>query len=262
MKKYLSANKINIIFSLASLLLMWLTWIVAYAAVQNDLVIPSFWQTVKQVFVLFGEGSFWLALLNTFCRVLIAFAISFALGVICSVFGVLIKNFNSFLSPLITVLRTVPTMAVILILLLWTPPNVAPLIITVLVLFPMIYAQINAAIGQIDKGVLQVAKVYNFSKKTKLTKIYLPLVSPYILAQTGPNLSFAIKLTVSAEVMAYTYVSIGGMMQQAQAYIQVSRLAALTVVSVLAGIIIELVFYFINRFSFKWNKVEGQDDRN
>ena len=260
MKRYLSDNKLKIIFSLSSLILMWLTWIIAFAVVKNDLVIPSFWQTVNKVFALFGEGYFWLAFLNTLKRVAIAFAISFITGLICSAIGVLIKNFNVFLSPLITVLRTVPTMAIILILLIWTSPKIAPVIITVLVLFPMIYAQINAAIGQIDSGILQVAKVYDFSKKTKLTKIYLPMVFPYVFSQTGANLSFAIKLIISAEVMANTYVSIGGLMMETNAYIQIENLAALTLIAVIAGVIIELIFYFINRLCFKWNRVEVKND--
>lgn len=260
MKKYLNDNKLNIVYSLAALILMWLAWVIAHLIVKNEYVVPSFAQTCADLLALLSSGSFWLAFFNTLLRVLIAFAVSFALGLLCSVLGALIKRFNALLSPIISVLRTLPTMAVILIILIWTNPLVAPVIVTALVLFPMIYSQLNAAIGGVDTGLLQMAKVYGFSRRTRLTKIYLPLISPYVLSQTGANLSFAIKLTVSAEVMCYTYVSIGGMMQEANGYLQVSVLAALTLVAVLAGIVIEAVFHLISGLAFKWNRVEGGNE--
>lgn len=256
MKRYLSKNKFKIIYSSAALILMWLTWIIVYAFVKNEYIIPSFWQTVKQLIALLGEGSFWLAFSSTLLRVFISFTVSFVLALICSFLGAVIKNFNAFFSPLISVLRTVPTMAVILIILIWTTPRTAPVIVTALVLFPMIYAQINAGLSQIDSGILQAAKVYNFSKKTMLTKVYIPLAGIYVFSQTGANLSFAIKLTVSAEVIAYTYVSLGGMLQEANGNLSVARLAALTIIAVLAGIAIEVAFHFINNALFKWSRTE------
>ena len=65
---------------------------------------------------------------------------------------------------------------------------------------------------------------------------------------------------ISAEVLANTYKSLGGLMQEARLYAEMPRLAALTVVAVLVGLIIEFVFYGIGRLTFKWNKREGRND--
>ena len=101
-----------------------------------------------------------------------------------------------FIKPFISVFRTLPTLAVILILLCWTTPVVAPTAVTVLVLFPMIYSQINTAVSGIDGGIIDMAKVYKITEKEKLAKIYLPMIAPSILAQTGANISLGIKVMI------------------------------------------------------------------
>ena len=86
------------------------------------------------------------------------------------------------------------------------------------------------------------------------------MTAPSIISHTGSNLSFGVKLIISAEVMASTYTSIGGMMQVANSHIEVSRLAALTLVAVILGLIVELAFYLITVKAFKWQKTEVEND--
>ena len=101
-----------------------------------------------------------------------------------------------------------------------------------------------------------MAKVYNLPLKKRLTKIYLPLVAPGIFLYSGSNLSFAIKIVISAEVMANTLTALGGMMQTANLYLQTSRLAALTIVAVVLGLLIELTFALLYKDLFKWKRGE------
>ena len=90
----------------------------------------------------------------------------------------------------------------------------------------------------------------------KLFKIYLPLVSPNILSQTGPNVSLGIKIRISAEVLANTYKSLGGLMQEARLYVEMPRLAALTLAAVAAGFIFDIALSQLERVTFKWSRKE------
>lgn len=117
---------------------MWLAWIIAYYAVGNDYIVPSFQDTFSSLFVCLGEGSFWVAFSFTFLRTAAAFAISFLLAGVCAVLSAISKIFKGISQPIIVILRTLPTLAVILILLIWTNAAVAPLIVTALLLFPLI----------------------------------------------------------------------------------------------------------------------------
>lgn len=231
---------------------MWAVWVIAYYTVDNQYIIPSFSQTMGSMWQLLGEKAFWTAFGYTFLRSLEAFIISFAAAALLAILAICSKAVNAFLKPFMSVVRTLPTMAVIIMLLVWTNPKIAPVIVTILVLFPMIYAQILAAYGGIDRGLMQMAQVYNFNVKQKVFKMYLPLISPNILSQTGANFSLGIKVMVSAEVMSSTYKSLGGLMQNARFYVDIPRLAALTILTVVLGIVIEVLFYFLSEVTNKW----------
>ena len=151
-------------------------------------------------------------------------------------------------------------MAILVLILIYTDRTTAPIIVASLVLFPMMYAQFSTSFDMIDDGIIKATKVFNLSKKDKLFKVYLPLIAPSVLSHTGSNLSFAIKLIISAEVMAYTFTSIGGMMESANATLDISRLMALTLVAVLLGLLVELIFNVIYRYSFRWLKGEEEYD--
>ncbi|MDE6504581.1 MAG: ABC transporter permease subunit [Clostridia bacterium] len=261
MKRFLNQYKLNIICSFAAIALIIVCWIIAYYAVGNDYVVPSFQDTLKSFFVCFGEGAFWVAFLFTLLRTAIAFLISFVLAALCAVAAAFSKVFKLFIQPFITVMRTLPTLAVILLLLVWTNAKAAPVIVTVLLLFPMIYVQIYAAISGVDKDVLQMADFYNVNKKDKLFKIYLPQISPAVFAQVGANVSLGLKVMISAEVLSNTYKSLGGLMQSARSFLEMPRLAALTLMAVILGLIFEIAFAQLKRINSKWQKGGCYEDR-
>ena len=154
-----------------------------------------------------------------------------------------------------TLIRVLPTLAVSLIILKLTLGNrsVSPAIVTVLVLFPAIYAQLTAATEGIDRGLTEMAQVYNISRRNRLFKIYLPLVLPNTLSQTGANISLGLKVTVSAEVLVNTAKGLGGMMQESSLSAEIANLAALTLAAVVAGLLLDIAFSQLKRLTYKWN---------
>lgn len=253
-KNFFLKRKFNIIISLSAILAMWLIWIAAYYSVKNDYLIPSIQDTFKSLFACFKSWDFWVAFFGSLFRTFLAFIISFILAGTLVSLAVVCKGFGLFIKPFIEIFRTLPTLAIILILLFWTTPAVAPTVVTILVIFPVIFAQLNAAIGGIDHGIIEMAEVYKISVKEKLFRIYLPMIAPNTLSQTGANISLGIKVMISAEVLAGTYKSLGGLMQNARFYIDMPRLAALTIIAVLLGFLIDFCFSLIERVTFKWSK--------
>lgn len=261
MKKYLKKHLPSALLGAAALIVMWLCWWIAEICIKNEYLLPSFSETLSALGKVLTEGLFWRALFKTLLKTLWAFLISFVLAGFCAALGRILKNFDMFLKPIIAVLRTLPTMAVLVLILFYADKITAPVIVAVLVLFPMIYAQFNVAFNRIDADIVAAVKVFNLTRRQKLFKVYLPMIAPSVLSSTGSNISFGIKLIISAEVMAYSYTSIGGMMQYAAGTLfDIPRLAALTLVAIILGLMVELVFYFALKFAFKWDKSEAKDD--
>lgn len=231
---------------------MWLAWIIAYYAVRNDFIIPKFSSTVKTFFKLFADGAFWIAFLNTFLRTLLASLISFLFAAATAAATLVFKPFENFVKPVMALVRTLPTLAVILIILLWTSPRTAPVVVTFLVLYPVFYSGIMAASTDADEGLFEMAKVFNVSKRDMLFKIYLPKIAPSVLSQFGANVSLGLKVMISAEVLAGTFRSMGGLMQNARLYLDMPKLAALTLISVILGLLVDILFSQTERVTYKW----------
>lgn len=246
--------KKNLIFSALSIAFLWAVWIIAYHVVRNDYLLPSFTETFRAMGGLFSEPSFWLAFANTFLRTLISFCVSFVLGALLAAGSCLFGWMRAFLSPIVSVLRTVPTMAIILILLLWSNAFVAPMIVTLLVIFPAFYSAMLAEVDEIRAKYGTVAASFGVPKGRQIFSMYIPLCAPNILAQAGGILSMGLKITVSGEVLSQTLHSLGGMMQTARLYLEMPALLALTILVVLLGFLLEGLFLLLRKLLVRWRR--------
>ncbi len=214
-------------------------WGVAYLAAGNELLLPSFFDCVKAAGQALGQKSFWIGFSSTLLRVLIAFLISASLAVVFAVISYLLPVFGGIFSKITAALRTLPTLAITLILLVWTNATVAPVAVAFLSLFPMLYAGYFAALAEVDAGLIEMSKVYRVPLKSRIFRLYLPSIAPYALRESTAAVSFALKLVVSAEVLANTYKSLGGLMQEAKLYYEMPTLFALVALTFLTGLCLE-----------------------
>lgn len=75
---------------------------------------------------------------------------------------------------------------------------------------------------------------------------------PSVLAQTGANISLALKVIISAEVLSSTFRSLGGMINDANMFLRTSQMFALTITVLVAGGLIEWSFGKLARITDKW----------
>ena len=242
----------NALLSLTAIVALWLAWIVAYYIVRNEYVLPSFWDAFAEMGRILTDASFWRAFWNTFLRTLWAFLASMALGIVMAVCAHLVKGLRAFFAPIISVVRTVPTMAVILMLLLWTTPNMVPVIVSALVLFPAVYAAALAALDEVGENSGELPRAFRVPLLRRIGKMYLPLAAPVMLKQAGGIFSLGLKVVISGEVHASTYRSLGGMMQDAQMYLNMPRLMALTLLVLLMGFALEGLCWLSYRLIVRW----------
>ncbi len=92
-----------------------------------------------------------------------------------------------------------------------------------------------------------MAKSFKVGLDRQIFKMYLPLAAPMVMAQLGGAFSMGIKIMISSEVLSLTYRSMGGMMQQAKMYVEITQLFALTLVAIFIGFIAEAIFNLIAR---------------
>ena len=99
-----------------------------------------------------------------------------------------------------------------------------------------------------DEDLIVMSRVYNVPLKKRIFSLYLPAAAPYVLKESGAALAFSLKLVVSAEVVARTAKSLGGMMSDAKADVWgVPTLFALVVATFLTAVVLETVIALIAR---------------
>ena len=245
---------LNLFFSVLAIVAVWVAWTVAYYAEDNPYVVPSAAETFAEMGRLFAEADFWRAFGGTLLRTLEAFALSFALGLVLALSALLLPRLRAFFAPIVSALRTAPTMALVLLLLLWTSHSAAPVLIAVLVLFPAFYAAMLASLDEVRAEYGETARAFRVPPARQAFKMYFPLAAPPVLGQMGANFSLGLKITISGEVLALTAKSLGGMMQLAQGFLQIPRLMALTVLAIFLGFAFEAAFWLLERAVVRWRR--------
>lgn len=240
-----------ILYPLVSIALMLLVWHLLFAYVGSEFIFPSIGATLSQMWQHLCDGTFWHALLLTLGRVLLCFAISLALAIVVGVLAKFVPAVGKVLAPIVAIFRSAPTVAVMVILTLIVPRTITPMIVGLLVVFPMTYTNVTTAIAQVDSDVLQMCSLYNVPPVQQFKFVYFPTVSQYLLGELPATLSFTVKLIISAEILSNTPRSVGGLIQLANSYSNMASMFALTILSVMFATLLDVVLKSVA------NKIKG-----
>lgn len=245
-------NKLfNLILPLFTIAFMLFVWGIVAKVQNNEYVVPSIESTIRELFKLFGENKFYTALLLTLVRSIIAFLLSFIIAFILAYCSVKSLKLERLILPIISITRTLPTIAIAWLLLFWTDNQVAPVVITMLVVLPTSYTQIKGALDCVDKTTIEAGKVDGADWISILFKIELPQIAPEVFSVIGSGLALNFKLMVAAEVLSATIKSLGNMINLATPF-EVARVLALTVVVLLLGLLVEFLFNRLSKKASEW----------
>lgn len=246
-KRSFAAKGKDLVFTVLGVLLFVAVWWIAAAAYGKELVFPTpvaalhaLWDTLKSIY-------FWRAFAGSLWRSLVAFVGACVLAIVCAYVAKACKPLRQILTPIIGIIRSLPTMSVILLFVLLLSSQWTPLFVSGLVIFPVLYSGIDAALSAIPPELEETARLYGGGAWYKFSKVYLPLSAPAFLRVAGGAASLTLKLTVAAEVLAQTRQSLGLMMQQTRIYFEIGQLMALTIVVVIAALVLEWIISLIRR---------------
>lgn len=219
-------------------------WSAAAFAVDSEYILPNVGETFTALIGLLKSAAFYRAFFGTLFRSVIAFIISFVFAFIFAFLSYKWEKAKRILSPVIIITRALPTIAVVLLLVVWTNSRVAPVIVTMLVVFPTLYNNLYAALCGIDKDLNEMCKVFGVENKKRLKKVVFPQIAPEFISAAGAGLTLNLKLMVAAEVISQTANCMGYLLNSSKVYFEISTMLALVLVTVVMGLIIELAFSF------------------
>ena len=227
-------------------------WTVSAIVTDSEYILPSISETLREFFRLFTDKNFYLALIFTLLRSVIAFLFSFFVASILDFISVKSKKGERLIIPLVSIIRSLPTLAIVLLLLIWTNNQIAPVIVTSLVVMPTTYTQIKNALNSVDKTSVEAGMVDGASKKASFFKIELPQIAPAIYAVIGSGIALNLKLMVAAEVMSATVKSLGTILNISNYNGEIAKMLAVVLVVLILGLIIEFSFNKLCEKTGEW----------
>lgn len=229
---------LKVVYLILGILLVIALWeIVALSTGQKFL--PEFFHCFYQMILLFGNQIAMASLGYSLLRLLISLLISGFLGVLLGTIGGYFDAIAKILSPLITVLRALPTIAIIFLLAVYVPHF--SLYVVSLVLFPVIYQASLEGSSTIYSRYENEFLLKGRYDINNITKVVLPLSLDYILLGFIQALGLGMKVEVMAETFAYkaNYYGLGKQIYQSYSMVEYERMMSYVLLVLLLSLLLD-----------------------
>ena len=109
-----------------------------------------------------------------------------------------------FLKPLMTVIKSIPTVALVFLFVVLLTPKDAPILVVIVICFPILYEAVANGIRKVDPQVVQAARVDGARYFKRVLVIKLPLAISYVIVGVVSSFSLSFKIEIMAEVITGT----------------------------------------------------------
>lgn len=200
MKKIIT-NKF-VLFSLGVLFVIGVWFLLSLCFDVSTTIFPSPIPTFKEFFNMLGKGQTYISLGYTVLRVFLGFIISFVCALVIGTIAGNHEPFYQFFKPFITVIKSIPTVALVFLFIALITPKMTPIVVVVILCFPILYEGVVGGIKNVDKQLIAASRVDGAMYMKRILYIKLPLAIPYIVVAIASSFSLSFKIEIMAEVVA------------------------------------------------------------
>ena len=228
------------------IVLIWLViWQVLALAVNNSILLSGPVETVEALITLGATPSFYLSVGITTGKILLGFLLGGLLGSVLALLSYRINIVKEFLSPFVSVIKSIPVVSFIIIALIWAGSSNVTIIVSAVISFPIFYKNLLEGLLVTEPKMLELAKVYQMKTSKKIRYIYLPSLTPHIKSAISLAIGMAFRGGITAEVVGQPLKSIGNGLYRAKINLATSEMLAWTLVAVLSAFLVEKLISFI-----------------
>lgn len=190
--------------------------------------------------------------ISTLYRTIVSFTLALILSVILGVLSFMYPFLKNLLAPLNSIGKTIPTMILVLLALIWFDKDKAPFVVGFAIVFPILYEGIYNSLKDIDKKILDMCKIYKVSQKEKIKKIYIPVIKFYIMSILISTFSLAFKVVIAGEVHGQPKYGIGAAVQIEKVNFNTVKIFAWIIIIALISILFEYINKKLLKRVYRW----------
>lgn len=235
-----SKKLVNAILSASSILIMFIVWQLYSISVNNPTLMPNPINVFKSLYEMLINKDTYVVVFTSLSRLLFSLILATVLGTILGLLSGIHSSVEAFLKPLIVTIRTLPVISIIIVILIIFGNTVTLYIISLLLLFPIIYQAELDGVKNIDRLLIDVLRLEcDDSNINVLKMVYFPLSIPFLRTALIEAIGLGFKVLVVAEYIAQTKVSIGKEIYMAKVNLEFTEVFAWTIMLLLFVLIIE-----------------------
>ncbi|MBQ1410062.1 MAG: ABC transporter permease subunit [Oscillospiraceae bacterium] len=228
--------------------LFWLgVWQAVSMLVAKPVLFASPLDTIRALWVMLPTSAYWSAVLGSLGRIALGFFLALALGLLLGVAAFRFSLLRTLISPLLTMMKTVPVASFIILVLVWFGSSSLAVIVALLIVFPQIYFATLSGLESTDQELLELARVYRVPRRRVAWRLYRPALWPYLTGSCASALGMSWKAGIAAEVIGNPAHSIGEQMYLSKIYMATAELFAWTLTVILLSTVFERTVLWLLR---------------
>lgn len=249
MKKYLLNKGVRKIF----FILLWIAiWQAGSIFIGNELFLPFPLTVLRESLIIISSHEFLVIVFSTIIRAIISFIISIIISLILGCICGFNKIINEFLEPIISIIKSVPTMAFIIIALIWFDKDSAPYLIGIIISFPILFEATYKSIKDIDSSLVFISNVYNVSSLKKIRYLFIPNIMFSLGSVLNSTICLVFKVVVAGEVYGQPKYGIGTQLQLEKMFLNTPSIFGWIIITSLICGLFNLIDKLLRKELYKW----------
>ena len=225
-------------------------WQIAAMIVDEEFLFPSPVSVTARLFTLWQEDGFFLAISNSFLKIVSGFLLGLLLGTALALIAARFSIVEDLLWPFMITVKSVPVASFIVLALMWLTSKELSTFISFLMVLPIIYTNILSGIKNSSREMDKVATVFKMPLGRRILYIWMPRIKPFMLSACSIALGLSWKAGIAAELIGIPSNSLGEMLYYSKIYFNTLDLFAWTLIIVLLSIGFEKLFISLLKFTF------------
>jgi NitT/TauT family transport system permease protein len=202
-------------------------------------LLPSPLSTVQEAIRLLSDGTFFFHMYQSLRRVFVGSLVAMFFSVGVGIYMGTVVMGERFFQPLVVLGLTIPgLMWALIAVMLFGINEFSPYFAVTVTIFPMLVINIWAGVKSLDKELMDMSHVFQFTKWMKISQVILPQLVPNIFAATRYGLGLAWKVVVVVEMFG-TSNGVGYQVMKSYQVFNMEGVIAWTLTFVVAMIVIE-----------------------
>ena len=236
-------------FGIISIVSIFLLWQIIVVIKDDTFIFPNVLDILKNSFKIITNKNDLFVLGNTLLKLIIVILISLLISVILAFIYIIIPSSIYFFRPIINILKAAPfaVISIYIFYAFYQTKEIAPGIVTFLVILPLSFEGVIGAINNIDKNITDDLKMLEINTFKKFIYVYIPISIPYIVTTLLQSFGLGLKVMIMSEFMSQVDNTVGGVLFNIKYNYDYAYLLGWLVIIILIVSVVDMLIRIISK---------------